>query len=109
MATKKPAAAPAKAPAKLAAKKSNSTALMVWEEEMAAAAVAQGSTEVITGGYKAISLKGGILSVDDNAVDGNEMRVIILAAVHENQLYEGAFDPTNPSSPKCYAFGENDD
>lgn len=104
MATKKPAA-----PAKKPAAKSTSTALAVWEKEMEAAAVAQGSVETNTGGFKSISLKGGILSVDDNAVEDNELRVVILAAVHENQMYLGDFDPSTPASPACYAFGENED
>lgn len=102
MATK----APAKKPA---AKKSTSTALTLWEEEMAQAAIDQGSTEKTAGGFKSISLKGGILAIDDNAVEDNEMRVIVLASVHENQLYEDAYDPSSPSSPKCYAFGDNED
>lgn len=103
MATKKPAAA-----AKPAAKKSTSTALTLWEQEMAQAAVDQGSTETVTGGYKAISLKSGILSVDDNAVDDNELRVIVLASVHENQLYAGDYDPSVAATPICYAFGKTD-
>lgn len=107
MATKKPAVAAKPAP-KAAVKKSTSTALTIWEQEMAQAAVAQGSEEVVTGGYKAISMRSGILSIDDNAVDDNELRVIILAACHENQFYEGDFDPTTPTTPICYAFGKTD-
>ncbi len=109
MATKKPAAAPAKPAAKSPAKKSTSTALTLWEQEMAEAAVAQGSTENSVGGFKTISLRGGILAIDDNAVEDNELRVIILAGIHENQLYEAAFDPDTPSTPICYAFGESED
>lgn len=103
MATKKPAP---KAPAKAPAKKSTSTALTIWEQEMAQEQVAQSSTENQTGGFKSISLKGGILAVDENAVDDNELRVIILASTHENQLYEADYEPGTPSTPICYAFGE---
>jgi len=102
MATKKPAA---KAPA---AKKPG-TALTLWEQEMAGAAAAQASKEEITGSFKSISMKGGILSVDDNPVDDNEMNVVIIAAVHENQFYLEDYDPSTPASPACYAFGETDD
>jgi hypothetical protein len=98
MATKKPAA------------KKPGTALTIWEQEMAEAAVAQGSTETFEGGgFKAISLRSGILSVDDNAVEGNELRVIILSSVHENQLYDGDYDPDVKSTPICYAFGVSSD
>jgi len=98
MATKKPAAA----------KKSTSTALTLWEQEMAGAAVAQAETEQVTGSFKSISVKGGILSVDDNAIDDNELCVVVLAAVHENQLYEDDYDPSAPATPICYAFGKTD-
>lgn len=105
MATKKPAAKPA---AKAAPVKKPGTALTLWEKEMEQAAVDQGSTETVTGGYKSISTKSGILSVDDNAVDDNELRVIILAACHENQFYVGEYDPSTPNTPVCYAFGKTD-
>jgi hypothetical protein len=90
-------------------KKSTSTALTIWEQEMAEAAVAQGSTEVHQGGFKAISLRGGMLAIDDQVVEGNEMRVIILSGIHENQLYAGAYDPDEKSTPICYAFGKFED
>lgn len=100
MATKK-AVAPIK-------KKTPGTAMTIWEEEMSAAVVAQGKAEEITGGFKAISLRSGILSIDGNAVDDNELTVVILASVHENQLYAGSFDPDTPASPICYAFGSDE-
>jgi hypothetical protein len=96
MATKKPA-------------KPTSTALTIWEEEMAQAAIAQGSTEEFQGGFKSINTRGGILKIDDEEVEGNELRVIILSSVHENQLYENAFDPNEKATPICYAFGLTDD
>lgn len=109
MATKKPVKPTPKPAAKAPVKKSTSTALTIWEKEMAEEAVAQGATENNTGGFKSISTRGGILSVDDNAVDDNELRVIILASTHENQFYEGDFDPNTPATPICYAFGDKED
>ena len=108
MATKKPAA-PAKPAAKAAAKKSTSTSLTLWEQEMAQAAVDQAATENDTSGFKSISTRGGILSVDDNAVDDNELRVIILASTHENQFYTEDYDADKPATPICYAFGDDDE
>lgn len=99
----------AKKPAVKASAKKPGTALTIWEKEMEAAAVAQSSVENNAGGFKSISLKGGILSVDDNAVDDNELRVVILASIHENQFYTGDYDPSTPASPVCYAFGNNED
>jgi hypothetical protein len=83
------------------------TALTLWEQEMAEAAVSQGSKEKNTGGAKAISVRGGVLSVDGNEIDGNELRVIVLASVYENMMYGGDFDPDTPTSPVCYAFSED--
>lgn len=111
MATRQPAAKakPATKAAAKPTKKSTSTALTVWEQEMAEAAVAQGASENSSGGHKAISLRGGILAIDDNAVDGNELQVVVIAACYENQYYTGDFDPDRPASPVCYAFGKNED
>lgn len=108
MATKKPAA-PEK-PAKAApAKKSTSTSLTLWEQEMEAESIAQGSKENLTGGFKSISTKSGVLAIDGNAVEDNELRVVILTSLHENQLYDGDYDASTPATPVCYAFGDDDD
>ena len=93
MATKKPAA-------------SKTTALVPWEQEMAAAAAKQASKEKPAGISKAISIRGGVLSIDDNPVEDNELRVIVLASVHENQYYTGAYNPNTPQIPTCYSFGD---
>jgi hypothetical protein len=94
---------------KTTAKKSTSTAITLWEQEMEQAAVAQSATEQHVGGYKSVSLKGGILSIDDNPVEDNEIRVVILSGIHENQMYEGNYNPEKPTTPSCYAFGDNED
>ena len=98
MATKKPAAP----------KESTSTAVSLWEQELAQAAEAQSESEKHSG-FKTISTKSGILSIDDAAVPGNELRVIIIGAVHENQLYEEVFDANRPATPVCYAFGDSEE
>lgn len=84
------------------------TALTIWEREMAEAAVSHAATEVDTSSFKSISTHAGVLSIDDNALDDNEMRVIIIAFIHENLYYDKAFDPKTPMTPVCYAFGLNE-
>jgi hypothetical protein len=86
-----------------------STALTLWEQEMAAAAVAQAASEKDTGGFKTISFKSGALAIDGNMVKGNEMNVIVLASIHENQYYTGTYNPNEPSAPVCYSFGSGGD
>lgn len=103
MATAKKTTAPAKA-----AKPSASRAVALWEQDMADAAKRQAEVEKPFGNFKSISLRGGILSVDDNPVDGNELRVVVLCAAHENKFFTGRYDPNVPAVPACYAFGDLD-
>ena len=94
-----------------AKKTSKSTALVPWEQEMKAAAQRQSSVEKPVGLTKSISTRGGILSIDENAVPGNSLDVVVLVSVHENQMFDGPYNPNVPQVPSCYAFGdpESDD
>lgn len=91
-----------------AAKKSASRAIMPWDEEMARAAKKQSSVEKPMGMFKQIAVSGGVMTIDDKPVKNNEMRVIVLAATHENQYYDKPFVPGVPAVPACYAFGNPD-
>lgn len=88
--------------------KAPSTSLTLWEEEMAGAAVAQGAAEKPMGFNSSISFRGGIMSVDGNMVEGNELDCVILTSMYENQYYTKAFDPNAIQTPDCYAFSEPD-
>jgi len=99
MATKK--AAPA-------AKQSGSRALTVWEQKMVEAAQKSAKAEKAVSGLKGISLRGGVLTVDEQPVPGNELDIVVLVAVHENQYHTKPFDPNTPQIPDCYAFGDPD-
>lgn len=89
-----------------AKKTSKSTALVPWEQEMKAAAQRQSSVEKPVGLTKSISTRGGILSIDENAVPGNSLDVVVLVSVHENQMFDGPYNPNVPQVPTCYAFGD---
>jgi len=99
VATSKPAGKPA-------AKKVTTTALVPWAEEMKAKAKIAAEAEKIQQLTKKIGTRGGILTVDDEAVEGNELSAVVLVAVHENQYYKERFDPKNPTVPNCYSFGD---
>lgn len=95
--------------ASAAAKKtatSGSRALTLWEQKFAAAAERSANAEKdsVGGGLQGISLRNGVLSVDDQPVPGNELDVVVLCAVHENKWYAGDYDPDTPQIPACYAF-----
>lgn len=75
------------------------------------AALAQSSAvaeESALGGGAFISTKGGRLSFGGAQVPGDKMNVIIIASVLENVFYNEAYDPESPSSPVCYAFGDDE-
>jgi len=93
----------------MAVKKKPGTAVVLWQEQLSAAAKAQAASEKPNGGgFKSISTRGGILSVDDNPVDDNELRCIVLVAAHENQYYADKFNPGTTQIPSCFAFSEPD-
>lgn len=75
-----------------------------WQEEMAKEATAVSKAFRPTVGQ--ISTKSGILAYMDQPIPGNKLNVIVLAAIFENNYFEGKFDPKNPRNPVCYAFGK---
>lgn len=79
-------------------------AVVVWQEQMAAAAKAQASKEQVTGSFKSVNTRGGILSVDDTPIKNNELRCIVLASAFENQHYTGPFNPNELTVPACFAL-----
>jgi hypothetical protein len=83
-------------------------ALVNWEEKFAG--LAKDSMKGIAlPTAKWLSIKSGVLSYGGAEVPDNELRCIVVGWTFENQLYEGRFDPNNPSSPVCYAFGTDPD
>jgi hypothetical protein len=85
-------------------KKATGTAVTLWEQQMSAAAKQQAAVEKVTGSFKSISTRNGILSIDDNPVPGNEIRAVVIVSAHENQHYEGAFNPSVLTVPVCFSL-----
>jgi hypothetical protein len=94
---------------KAAAKTTPGTALTLWEQEMAEAAVAQASNEKPIGFSSSINFKSGFMTIDGNPVKDNTLDVVILAVVHENQFYTEKFDSDKIQTPACYAIGLDDE
>lgn len=97
-----------KQPAPAAKKSSTSRALTIWEQRMAEAADKSAKQEKDVSGLRGISTRGGILTVDEQPVPGNELDVVVLVAVHENQYHDKPFDASVAQIPACYAFGDVD-
>lgn len=51
-----------------------------------------------------LSTRGGILSLGEEEMPGNQVCVIITDWVRENTLYAERFNPDSPTPPTCYAF-----
>lgn len=109
MATTKQATKPANKAATPTTNKKPGTAIIPWEQEMANRAKKAAKHEVPFSSFKKISTQGGILKVDDEAIPDNNLRVVVIGALHENQYYSQPFDPRNPTVPDCYAFNQPED
>jgi len=92
----------------MATKKTQTTALVKWDEELAKQAEIAAGMEANTGGGQFFSTKGGILSWQDAPLPGNQMAVIVLDSILENVYYEGRYDPDGPQGPICFAFGRDE-
>jgi hypothetical protein len=84
------------------------TEIVNWKDKLAQYAVAAVEQEQSSGAGSWINTKSGVLTYQKTPVAGNTLRVIVTNALVENQYYDVAFDPNNPRSPVCYAFGYPD-
>ena len=84
-----------------------STALVSWEDKLAAYAVEAAAEESVVGG-KFLSLKAGRLALDKVPCAGNKLDVVVIAHTTEYAYYEGKYDQNNPQPPVCYAFGKDE-
>lgn len=83
------------------------TRVVKWDEKMAQYAENAAAGEVGTGGNW-LSLAGGVLSYQGKEIPDNTLRVVILDSIHENIFFETNYDPNNPATPACYAFGRKE-
>lgn len=88
--------------------KKTESGIVRWDEELAKEATAAAAMESNTGGGKFLSVKGGVLSWNDSPMPGNKMAVIVLDHIFENVMYTAEYDPENPASPDCFAFGRDE-
>ena len=75
-----------------------------WKDQMAAEAKALARSFRPT--TTQLSTKSGIMSYMGQPIKDNKLDVIILATIHENNYFEGKFDPRNPRNPICFSFGK---
>lgn len=93
------------------AKKKTGNALVKWDEEFANFAKETTKGAVVTGGSKFIRFSGGRMSFDGADIPDDEIRCVIVGWQHHNTYYDPKerFDPENPATPICYAFGDTEE
>jgi hypothetical protein len=82
-------------------------AMVLWDKKLAEEAKSAVDVVAGLGGGQFFSIRGGTLKLGDAALPNNEVVGIILDHVLENVFYGVDYDPENPSSPTCYAFGRD--
>ncbi len=80
----------------------STTELVNWEEKLAneAKAVAALERPSVSG----ISLRGGVMMLNDVQVPGNRLDCVVIGAVFEHAYYSKPFDPNNIVAPDCFAL-----
>ena len=89
-------------------KSSTTTQVNSWDKELAEQAENYSAQESSTVSGQFFNLRNGQLTFGGTSMPNNEIACIILDGIMENVLYEGAFDPDNPTSPTCFAFGRDE-
>lgn len=86
-------------------KKSKTTAVVSWDEELANLATqAATSEEGNRSGGNYLSTRGGSFSYKDNDI-GSTIEVVVVDHILENHLYDGRYDPDVPQTPICFSYG----
>jgi hypothetical protein len=95
------------------------TEVVDWQKQLQAMALATAEAERPSGNW--ISFQGGRLKIGGNLMKDDKVKGIVVYSIFENQLYarvdpnrpgevfELKYDADNPTSPICYAFGEDDE
>lgn len=83
-------------------KKSTGTAMVSWEERLAARAQQAAAKEKVGGEGNFISLRGGEFNYRGDVLE-NPMQVVVLDTAYENAYFDMKWDPENPAPPACFA------
>jgi hypothetical protein len=86
----------------LAKKETVGTAVVLWEDELAAEASAGAKDEKVGGNY--FSTKGGTISFAGASL-GNTIDVVVAGAIYDRAYYPGSFG--DAKTPACYSFSKD--
>ena len=93
----------------MAKKPTPGKALVKWDEEFANLSK-ETSKGIKSSEGKFISFKSGRMSFAGQDIPDNEIRCVIIGWTHHNAYYgDEPFDPSNPQTPVCYSFGDEEE
>ena len=78
------------------------TAVALWEDQLAAEAVAEAKQEKVSGNF--FSFKGGKISFAGQDL-GNNMDVVVAGAIYDRAYYPGQYGEAK--TPACYSFSKD--
>lgn len=79
-----------------------------WEEELAKSA-AETTANLPAVSVPTLSFKtGGRMALNGAEIKDSTVDVIVLDFIRENQFFADDYDPDNPATPCCYAFGHDE-
>ena len=76
-----------------------------WADKLAKYSAAQANTERASADAASTLKVKGLKFWQGDQQLGDSFTCVILDSIHINEYYDRAFDPDNPASPICYAFG----
>jgi len=79
-----------------------------WESKLAKFAQEAASQEAPPAGTP-VTFKAGMVKYGGNPCAGNKLDTVVIASIYENAFYTGEYDPDNPRSPVCFAFGTTEE
>lgn len=62
----------------------------------------------LSAGSNFASIKGGQLVIGGARMQGDEAKIVVLHTMQDRAYYENDYDPDNPETPTCYAYGDVD-
>ena len=82
-------------------KKTKSQDVVPWKEQMALDAVKVAKQERPASSF--ISMKGGVMTYQEEHIKDNKLDCVVLAYVFERTMYDRAYDADDTGPPDCFA------
>lgn len=76
-----------------------------WVDKLAGEAKSVAALE--TPSLSNISLRGGVMMLNQVRVPGNKLECIIISSIFQQRFYKARFDPNNLSNPDCFSLSLN--